>query len=623
VLTRGQFGIEPGQEPAEKIVLDRGLTVTGIVADDSGNPISGALVRTKFLNDVREAKTGENGVYFLGGCEPSTARIVVSAKGRATDMKDVRVEEEMEPVDFQMKPGGTIRMRVLDEQDKPIPKARIFFQSWRGRFQHFEFDHISQHTDALGLWEWHEAPLDGFGADISRPNGMPLATPRLVPREEEYVFRPRPALVISGKVLDADTKEPIKKFRVVPGIRGSSTIWVWSRQFSAADGSYHVRNTTNYAGHLIRIEADGYQPAVSRDVRSNEGNVTIDFELQRGKNVAATVLTPDGGPAAGARVALGIAGSSIAVRNGDIEAADSARQDTNDAGHFRFPPQGSAYQLVITHPTGYAHVHGRPESPPETIQLEAWARVEGIFRVGKDSVENVPLRLDTRGMQSYGQDVPHIFSRYDAVTGKDGRFVFERLVAGHARLGRHIVRHVRDGAADVTSSCMTAADFSPGETARIELGGTGRPAVGRLQPQEGIEGKVGWHFAVVDVEAYLPEPPKPNDPPIPADVEADAAKKAAWLLKWQQTTNEGRAWLAWKIASESNQRLRDISPRFTATVDRDGRFRIDDMPTGNYALSVWFNQNPAGTLRDYHFSIPPMEGNRSDQPLNLGVLRLE
>ena len=46
-LTRGEFGIERGREPVAKIVLDRGLTVTGKVTDEAGKPIAGALVRTQ------------------------------------------------------------------------------------------------------------------------------------------------------------------------------------------------------------------------------------------------------------------------------------------------------------------------------------------------------------------------------------------------------------------------------------------------------------------------------------------------------------------------------------------------------------------------------------------------
>src|SRR5262249_34750856 len=149
-LARREFGIEPGRKPSGKIVLDRGLTVTGKVTDEAGTPIAGALVRTKFWNDIREARTGPDGLYRLPGCEPKPARLVVSASGRATDLKELNIEPGMGPVDFRMKPGGTVRVRVVDQQGNPVPRTRIFFQRWRGMTQYFEFAQVNQYADDQG-----------------------------------------------------------------------------------------------------------------------------------------------------------------------------------------------------------------------------------------------------------------------------------------------------------------------------------------------------------------------------------------------------------------------------------------------------------------------------------------
>jgi hypothetical protein len=624
-LTRSEFGIELGQEPVNKIVLNRGLTVVGKITDETGNPIVGARIRTAMLNDIREATTGDDGTYRLIGCESLTAKVVVSAKGRATDMKEVRIDSEMDPVNFQMKPGGTVRIRVLDEQDNPVPKARIFFQRWRGSFNYWEFDHVSQYADKNGVWNWSEAPLDEFEADICRPGGMELARQPLISRDEEYVFRPPVALVVSGKVIDAETKEPIKTFQVLPGIRSSESQmnWVQDQRFTATGGEYRIRHTHDYFAHLIRIEANGYQAALSRDIKSDEGNISIDFELRKGTDVAATVLTPSGAPAAGARIALGIAGSQINIRNGDIDGGSTyaARKDTDNAGQFRFPPQDAAFQLVIVHPTGYAHLKVTPESMPMTIELEAWAEVEGTFRIGKNPIPKVPITINTVGPHSYGNDLPNIFTTYDATTGKDGHFVFERVVPGDARIGRRIMLTVSDGAAAATSSTMISANFPAGENTRIDLGGTGRPIVGRLRPPKRLDGKVNWNFALVNVQSYFPAPLSPDDL-VPADIKVNTVKRSEWLRQWEQTET-GKAWMASKIAYDGNQQFRDSSPRFTASVSRDGSFRIDDMPAGNYSLSVWFSRNAGGQLQNYRFSVPPMDGNESEERLDLGDLNLE
>ena len=132
-LTRGEFGIERGREP---IGQDRsGSRPDG---DRQGHRRSGKADRrgTGAHQVPQRHPRSEDGRLTaftrLVGCEPRPARIVVSAKGRATDMKELNIEPGMGPVDFQMKPGGTVRIRVLDEQGNPVPKARIFFQRWRG-----------------------------------------------------------------------------------------------------------------------------------------------------------------------------------------------------------------------------------------------------------------------------------------------------------------------------------------------------------------------------------------------------------------------------------------------------------------------------------------------------------
>src|SRR5665213_3645673 len=109
---------------------------------------------------------------------------------------------------------------------------------------------------------------------------------------------------------------------------------------------------------MLRIEADGYLPAESREIKSTEGKVTIDFALKRGKDIIAKVVTPRNLPAAGAKVALGVAGSQISVLNGAIDDGStySPRETADEAGRFHFPPQDKAFQLVIVHPSGYAHI---------------------------------------------------------------------------------------------------------------------------------------------------------------------------------------------------------------------------------------------------------------------------
>jgi len=70
-------------------------------------------------------------------------------------------------------------------------------------------------------------------------------------------------------------------------------------------------------------------------------------------------------------------------------------------------------------------------------------------------------------------------------------------------------------------------------------------------------------------------------------------------------------------------------PRLTATVDRDGSFRIDDIPPGDYVLDITVNSHDRatehlpGSLCEYAFSVPAGGNLVNTAPLDVGVLLLE
>ncbi|QDU47748.1 M56 family metallopeptidase [Gimesia panareensis] len=625
-LSREKYGLKPDQSPTQQIALKRGLSFTGTVTDENGKPIAGALIRTKFLNDKRKATTDEHGVYVLSGCEPNLVRVVASAKGRALEMQEVRVSPDMDPVDFVLKPGGHIRIRVVDEQGKGIPKARIFFQRWRGRIDYFEFDHIGQYADKNGVWEWNEAPLDEFRADICRPGGMQLSEEPLVAREKEYVFTPPRALVVSGRVVDAKTKQPIKKFLVTPGLRNSNPRigmnWIPRDSFEATDGTYRVRLHHDYPAHLVRIEAPGYQMAISRDIQTDEGEVNIDFALKPAGDIAATILTPDKKPASNAKVALGVKGSQISVQNGEIDdsSTNATQVRANEKGRFHFSARQEPWQLVITHPAGFAHYKSDSGPLPDPLPLTPWARVEGVFKIGEKPGANLPLTIMTQVTLSYGKDEPNIFTHHDVTSDQLGRYVFQRVWPGKGRINRRPMLHGTNGAMEVTSAIRIPLQLVPGKTITQDIGGTGRVVTGKLAPPEKFKGKPLWQFAMIDGRRFLNPPPGIMSA---EDLQKDPLKFREWFKKWKESDNFEAEKVIYQNYKDAREKLLAESPSFFATVARDGTFRIDDVPPGNYALSVDFYQNRVGRLKNYIFTVPPADQSEPAEPVDLGTLNLE
>lgn len=616
-LTRAKYEITPGAAPTASVRLKSGLTVHGRVTDESGKPIQGALLRIDFLNDERTDKTDADGHYEVIGCEPGLTQIVVSAEDQAIDARKINIVPEMKPVNFEMKPGGTVRIHVLDHQGNPVPKARIFFQDWRGDDAYFAFDRVNQYANEQGIWEWNEAPHDEFTADICQDDGMDLSEQPLIAREKEYVFRLPPALVISGEVVDAETKEPIKTFEVVQGLRSPDEFisWEWNDKFIVTDGTYKTRFNRQQPGYFVRIQAEGYQAAVSREVQYNEGQVTIDFALKKGINVTTQILTPDGEPAGGAEIALGIADSQISVKNGHIRDSSTyaARDTADEQGHFQFPPQNSDYQLVITHPTGYAHIKDKPGQKLEPITLTAWARIEGTFFAGDELVPDARITIASGNLHSYGEGVPSVFEAYDTTTEPDGTFTFNRVVPGPARIGRSIVRMVDTGATEVASSKMIPVKTKPGETLKIRIGGDGRPVTGKLVPPADFEKEIIWPFADIDLRIAPPPPPD-----IPEGIRNVPEKARKWFTEWKKTP-AGKKWTAIQTEYE---RQRKQKPYYNASVARDGSFRIDNVTAGDYLLNVRFQKDTNLHLRQ-SVTVPPITDKTRGKPIELGALTLE
>lgn len=140
-------------------------------------------------------------------------------------------------------------------------------------------------------------------------------------------------------------------------------------------------------------------------------------------------------------------------------------------------------------------------------------------------------------------------------------------------------------------------------------------SVGKLAPPTGYSEPIFRNLALIWVEADLEQPSFPESKP--RDERDPAKRKAAWD-EWRAT----EAGKAWTRAYDAYQEERERYPIITATVDRDGSFRIDDMPAGKYALRVRFNKNPPGVLQGYRFVVPTTEKNAPTEPMGLGILTM-
>jgi hypothetical protein len=426
----------------------------------------------------------------------------------------------------------------------------------------------------------------------------------MVARDEEYVFKIAGPLVISGKVVDKETGRPVPKFKAVPGLQWETRYAHFLRDgaVDGRDGRYRLAANSGYEALVVRIEATGYRPVQSRLINDDEGDVTVDFALERGQDVVARVLTSTGEPAVGAAAAITPPDRSVSIAGGSL--SDNvyavAREVADNAGRIQFVQQEGQFQLTVTHPSGFACVWSEDGTLPGEIKLAAWSRFEGTFRVGAKPAAGVTLDLGVtpEPFANAPNRTPQIYADYEATTDAEGRFAFDFVLPGRGRVGRRLIRTVDEGATEVTSSKREPVTIAPGAMLQVDLGGRGRPVVGKLVPPKGQEGQIVWSFASISLDAFTPMAP-------PADANDPASMQRR--LAWQQNVEQ----------------VRDASPNFWASCDKTGAFRIDDVPPGDYVLRVDFDRQPGGRLVNYSVAVPTFEGEQSDESLDLGEVQLQ
>ncbi len=199
--------------------------------------------------------------------------------------------------------------------------------------------------------------------------------------------------------------------------------------------------------------------------------------------------------------------------------------------------------------------------------------------------------------------------RNQARTDGSGRFVMQRVAPGRITVYRRIPLEDNRG---WMPSHSVSLDVKPGETVQLEIGGTGRPVVGRLAIPDGVklsQFAVGHAFG--SLSPVLPDLPAPDDYLV-----FDSERRLAWREAFARTP-EGRSY------------IEDSERSYAVDLRPDGTFRVEDVPPGRYILKVPF-EGVSRSSREGHQAFAHSEvivaeipGGRSDEPLDIGAVPLE
>jgi hypothetical protein len=156
--------------------------------------------------------------------------------------------------------------------------------------------------------------------------------------------------------------------------------------------------------------------------------------------------------------------------------ADRNWVKTDSEGRFSFHPKDEPFGVLVMHSRGVAQKSAAELEQSGELTLELFGRIEGTVRMGSEPGKQQPIRvqLDRR---RYASDHHFQFFEYTAKTDGDGRFTIEDVMPGEATVARELPG---PGITRVYLTSVPLVDVVSGQTSLVELGGRGRPIVGKV-----------------------------------------------------------------------------------------------------------------------------------------------
>lgn len=617
-LSKSQFSFSGDVVPKSTITLKKGISLTGTVRDTKGKPIQGAILRVRARNRNLEALTKADGTYKLQNLEAGAMNLVATSATHAPGLQTVSVTEDSEPVDFVLEPPNTIRVTVRDAEGNPVPKTRVFFQDWRGDSHDDELDKVHSYTDANGEWVWDNAPPDSVTVDICPPGSMQIVD-QVLQAGKKNEFISVPLLTIRGIVVDAESSKKVDSFRVVPGMiwpNRTEPYWINRDSFDGGEGIFTFKESRVDGQLLLRIEADGYAPQQTRKFKWDEGRVGAVLKLKPAAPTTLDVLAPDGKPASGASIVLGVKGTNVSMKSGEFSSTSANRLSTDENGQASMQPQSEPLVLYVTHETGYAEQLFDPEKPNAKIILNAWVTVEGVLKNGPNPAANTTISLEAE-RSFFGSGLPAVWHEYKVITDDEGQFRIERIRPGKFWVGHEVVAFRSSSSQSNGRSKQQEFMAKPGEHIDVKLGGNGHRVFGTLAMPADFPDRYDWEFSMPEITRMAA---RPAAIPVPKDL--DKEEKNKWYEKWF-ASEEGKAWRATQDAY-----LKARSFRFLTNVDAEGRFEVFDLPSGKYQFSVqlakpgkYAHGNDVLAKLDFEFEVP--EFDKPFQSVDLETHELE
>lgn len=394
---------------------------------------------------------------------------------------------------------------------------------------------LKNRSDENGVFVWENAPEEALGYQfygahvLSLPNVTnygPKSSPHTL------VFRNR--IRVRGRVVDAETGEPIPSFKLYHGYHHKGNpreFWQWSlesrpRAANAEPAEFSAELADEHALIQYRVQAEGYVPRVSELLDAAilpDEPLELEFRLRKDAGYSGVLFTPDRKPAAGAKIFTRVQRNgehhSFTISDGaTVEVKDTTVTVTNEAGEFQLPHQAGPYLCFIAHEAGYAELLDVDLRSQAEITLTQWGIIEGEILIGGRPAAHVPIQAFHGS--GYRQEAIPTPEFYESVrTDAAGRFRLNHCVAGAWDVRAKVDKTGTRGQDWNDARQSVELNLKPGQSFLLRLGAEGADLVGQIRLPERVAGtEVDWDQSWVDVSQQETPAEHDDEPPEPKHI---------------------------------------------------------------------------------------------------------
>ncbi len=538
--------------------LRTGTVAFGQIVNAADEPIPGARIGSTW-HEVA-ATTDSEGQFTVRSLPRGEATFTATADGYAPEQ--FSVEAGGEAVRVRLEAGAVLRARIVSTNGEPIAGATLLLDEGFG-FGALGWD---GKTDDAGRVEWRSAPpgRSAFNFTAHAPGHRYLRGFALAANGHEHTVTLHPKLEVVGDVVDAQTGQPVARFKAIPGEGQEYPNFDRSELHYGTNGQYRL-SFDEMGAPVVRLEAEGYETEIGFPQPGPAGEPRCDFKLRRldpDGGVRGVVLNPDGSQSVGAEVALcTLEKSALLGRGRFLRRDDGIVTNTDAAGRFRFPVVRQPHTVAAVSASGFARAL-TPNKGTVELRLRPFGRITGsVSRNGQPQRGREVILQDPAFLLQAGCIAPDVAAFRDT-TDSAGEFEISHVPAGEFLLS------LNPGSGGFFTD-DTPVSVAPGHAVAVMIGEPateGRVVTGRLKLSERLP--VGeWY----NWQENLTTRRLTRSQPLPEPPGALAGEdRRLWWFRW--------------IESEAGQEYLRHRRTYTVDVTPEGTFRAAGVLPGHYEL---------------------------------------